>query len=551
MLTNLLTSPGLSSDALEADINTYINSLQEAHLIQDTFSSSTRTLLTKILAGYGSFILFKYNSLREETYLSTAKLESSVYSQASALGYNINRMTAPRLTLKYLSVPTILVSFGDILGYYGDYDIICIEDKLIEKGDEVVCAIGKFNVDTLDVQLVDDSLYAILSPDGLKAIDNQQIQLFLNNNKVELGKDIEELIINHNPVDFSTSIYNSKLILTTSGYIGKHKVVPTDNIVIKYIETDGFLTSFDYVEANATQDYTVVDIINYGTNGDSLAKIKRLAPLLFSSMRRGVTESDYKYLIEYHPYINNAEVESDKGIPGSYTLSFPTYNINTDYVFNINDYVITLQSGTKTISQFLDYVVLSFSHNTFMTFEKVNNTIKVTVKSARYGSIEVSDNITKTTIINNIPPKCCTAKVYYINYNRNFIVGDSSNELSSYEKLELSQYIRTIKLVGLNVLLIPATAISTPITINISYNNNVLSDTIKSEIELELRKLLRDKYEKILNSYIDYTEVQADITQYLYNGNYPIKAIQVVPFDKLLARKDTVYLLDTININYL
>ncbi len=96
---------GLSYDEVKERIREAIRTGALPNSWKDFYEGSTGTAIVELLAAFAVLINYEVSKAREESYLTTASLESSILHAAATLGYPVNRESALELRLKIATNP--------------------------------------------------------------------------------------------------------------------------------------------------------------------------------------------------------------------------------------------------------------------------------------------------------------------------------------------------------------------------------------------------------------------------------------------------------------
>lgn len=549
---DILTSLSLSPQEIELSINDYLDSLASSSLIQDNFPASTRTILVKLLSGYAANLLFNFHQLRGETYLSTAILPSSICAISSMLGYNINRSKAPKLSIRYLRDETIHISRGDVLGFYGEYELVYFgEMKQIEKYDIITVYIGKYKEYTDYVTLSSDGSFILqISPDVYKSVEHDLFKFYLNSQEATISKEIEEYVIYNYVVDFSDSPDSLKLFISDTVRQYGLSVIPNDNYTVKYLETDGMIEKLDLTKFDFEDNYEFVEYLSPGSSGDSLEKIRYLAPFYYSTLRRGVTEKDYKFLTEATPYINNAECITDNGTPGIYEISILNILADTTYTVRIReaDYSF-VSTASSTLDDILTGLYNKLKYNSYLVVEKVStDKLRITTKNAKFPlNSLVSGELLMEEVQINVPPTCCNAYIYYIREG----VYDQPIVLTPDEQSWMVTYYKKVKLVGLTISLIPGQVQY----FDLNFRIGIKKADYEPKVTSMIRNILKNMVELKLNQEVNYSQIIAEIPKisFIDSEEEVSPIVRLEPLDEMFilpAKMDIYYKVNNLNIEY-
>jgi hypothetical protein len=507
-MTRVIKPSSESITSIKGDFVNYLSTLESWSEIQRLIPSSNLSLIVDLISGAAVYLLNKNYALRNETYLTTSSMESSVFQIARPFGYSIKRFTCPKVTVKYMGIPTIQLTSGTILGRYGDYDLIYFgEPKYLEKLDEVNLCIGHYVEKEVSLTYEDEIIKIPLFPSVLEAIDNDLLSLTHNNLKLSTSTDVEDYVINGKIVDYSMTSRSTELVCSDRTYKYGIDLDTSKPMNIRFIETDGLIDDIDpQAIALESSDYIVIDIPHKGSNGQTLAQMKKLIPLFYSTQRRMVTTKDHQYIIESHQYIKSARAEKDPGKLEQLKIKINSASTANGYDFDLNNkpYVGNL---TGTVSQQLTQLAEALKYDPVIKVLSIESDhLLITNKiSRRLSSFYFrNDKLLTETVIAGVSPRCCTVNVYYIKYN----TVNTPLSLTGLEQTELSNYIDYYKLVGSRINLIPASEINIDIDISVELKDN----SYYNQVIVEVEKIL-NSYTLILKTEFDYNELLTKISQ--------------------------------------
>jgi len=511
----------------------YLSGLDNWEEIKDNLPASNLTLITDIVAGFGSFLIYKNNQLANETYLSTAKNKFSVWEIARTFGYEIKRYTAPSIKLKYNGIPTLLIHSGEILGKYLQYDLIYFgADKYLEKLDTIDVKIGEVNRELLDVIYDGDSLKYTVSPSVLESIDNDCISLYVDDVILNISKKIEDYVVQGKVVDYSYTPFSTEIIISDTKFSYGTPIDILSKLEVLYIETDGKIDSLDTRKATSLlTDFVALSVNHLGSNGQDIDQIRNLAPLFYSTQRRMVTKSDYKYVAETHQYIKSASAIRDDGRNKTITLSLQPSEANVFLNFDINNesYKFFLTSGDSLNLHEQLFTKLSVSKEIQMIgFDEEGVYVEsADPKYPPYIAITTSA-LTQSITDVGLKPRCCTVLLYYVKYN----VIDDPILLTSYEQKQLSDFLLEYKMVTSRIVLVPADRISLNMDLLIKLTNNQYQQIVEKDI----RNIVK-KYELTINTAFNYKTILSEISRIsvITNDGETVFPVISVVVDELLT----------------
>lgn len=305
-VSKLIKYEGISYQEILELLRDVVESEDDYVKWKDHFESSTGELLLKLLAGMSTLLSVKYMNERAESYLSKAKLASSIYDIASTLGYLINRRSSPVIELIYTGDEPIVVETGDVLGTYLDQELIFFDpDNNVNRitllqGSTVKVVVGTYREIEDVIPNETESMtvnYDIRSSDPKYQIDNQLIKVDINDERVAFSKNTEDYILYECITERTKTPRVVELLLSSKSLrFGVPLRFTVNPIVIRYVETLGKI-NIDISELKIEDNFGFSKVLTFGTDEDPLNKIKVLAPFYFTALRRMVTIADHKYLM--------------------------------------------------------------------------------------------------------------------------------------------------------------------------------------------------------------------------------------------------------------
>jgi len=546
----------IDQKTLKEDLYSYLQSLSNWNEIQNNIPASTLDILLSLIASYGVYETYKYRAWRQENYIQDATLDLSVLRLAYMLGYRVNRYTAPKVKVVCNFDDTKTFYPGMIFGSVGNYDLLYFGPiKKFEKGDKVDLYVGKYNEKNI-IASTESRLETFIKPEELESVENYAINVYKNGEKQPISHAIEDYVIFQSIVDLSDGFTDAHLYIADKDNYYGIPFESGDNISIKWIETDGYLDfSLNDVETNDL--VYAIEISHYGTNGDDIEKIRFLAPVYFSALRRMVTKDDHEYVIKAHPYFKDVQIVKMEPVLFKASLQLYSDKIkNQTFEINIqvNDIVETYTIETDendTYQTALHKIFLKLGESDKILVREKEYELDITQNktygNVGYFTIKVSDNL-KLNIqksFQRVP--CCSLKCYYINsrtIDDNIILTDSEQD-------EVAEYIAKYKMLGTRIVLEPAIREKYLIDIKISTIQG-FSDT--DYIKTKVREIL-DSYALKLNKPFYYGEFLSRVAQISYTdeeGNVTSVIDYVLPnqdtFD--LPVKEGVYYTFDLNLEF-
>lgn len=454
-MSAIINQSTVSFSEIKKNIESWIGGLSNKEEIYNNIPASNLSFIVDLIAGYAAYDNVKRVAESRNTRLSTSDRSSSIYKIARCFGYNINRMTAPVIVVRYNDVPTLSLINGTSFGKYGDYDLVYWgEDKLIEKLDTIQLSIGRFNREDYSVSSVEDLIEYSLTPYFLKSIDNHNISVIVDSVRVPTTKDIESYIVKNNVVDWSDTRQSTTVSVSDRSH--RYGVDVASTVSIEWIETDGSIT-FSQKDLDLDSRFIYLNIAHTGTDGDSDEKIKQMAPLYYSTQRRMVSRLDHKYIINTSELVRSSYPDVDPGDPevvkftiGTGSPSGVIYSINLTtrthtYVGNPTD------SRKDIVDHLLSTIILQSdvevirSDDTSITVALVDTMIAPIYSCSESITSEVEDHW--------IRPRCCTMHVYYVKYDT---VDETPKVMTNQELVMMADFLEIYKMVGYRIVFVPA-----------------------------------------------------------------------------------------------
>lgn len=501
----IINKDSVSFTEIKEDVLKWISGLSNADTIYNTIPASNLTFIVDLIAGYAAYDNFKRVAEARQTVMSEVTRASSAYKIARCFGYNIGRYTCPTFSVKYNDIPTITLTNGQILGTIGKYDIMYWgSDRVIEKGDVFDLVIGHYTNVKYSVSATENLVEYSLTPDVLSGIDNEKVRVIVDNKVVEVTKDVEAYVVHNKVIDWSDTISDTTISVADRDM--KYGVDVGSSVRFQWIESDGYL-EFDQNDLELDERFLYLSTTHVGSNGDSIEKIKRLAPLYYSTQRRMVSRFDHRVIIESSPLIESCYPDVDPGDPEvlKYTINGGdpegvTYMIRLmayDHTYvgkagdSLTDIVngllksITLQGDISVVATGTDFITVS---------------IDDTMVSPVYGS---SENITIEVIDQWIRPRCCTMNAYYVKYNT---VNATPQLLTASELLTMADFLEVYKMVGYRIVFTPAIAVSKSLKLNL----RVTDQTYWNDVITKINEIVAS-YNLVVNKSFEYGVLLADI----------------------------------------
>jgi len=517
---------------LKNDILKYIKSLDVYENISKELSKPTIDLLASLIAGYASYTNFKYSMNKEETFLQTAKLPTSIFQIAFALGYRFQRAKSPILKFRYFGKDLIL-NPGDIIGQYTDkedtYDIIYFDfPKKIKNNDYVNFVLGKYNEVNIET-LLNDFNIKIINPQFLRSIDNDNILVETTEGLIKPSIRFEDFILNEKIVNWSQT--NTDLILYINDKKNKYGNLNVNNLKIKYIETNGYC-DINPQNIKSNKNFGFVETYFSGLNEDTIDKIKKVAPNLRNTKARAVTLDDYYYYIINTNLFEDVYLEPEKNTPANWKLNFVDFD---DFETGKKEYALNVEGSYISLTRY-DYESLNDFKVRFYNkllgselitpklVKNVDNTGQDIFLEQKFLEREISisgKNINIEKLNDFVKAQSCILNVYYVKKDTEIL----KRPLTTSELMYLDNYIKNYSIVGIKLVYIPAI----PKIANINLEIKLVDDRFQQEVYDFIKKII-SKYQYKVNTKLEIENIISEITKYkaFLNGVeiYPVQYVK-------------------------
>jgi hypothetical protein len=382
-MSNIINDNDTSYESILLDLTSYVQSLTDYQTVwRDFYESGAGSTILELISGLGTFLRRAAMANRRETYLEDAKLTSSIMGISSTIGYNINRQGAPQLSITLFSNNYVNWSKSDAIGFYAGNSLSLVQDAyLIPGNNTVTVALGQWNTYTTTSTSSDPFIKILINGN----VDNTLYTLLVNGNTVSIVSNAEELTSSN--VLMKTYYYGVYLIFGNN--ILGLQLNQGDTIVFNYFSPSSQLTDLSFNPASCTLNtgsLTSGSIISYGNDQDSNAKLVAVAPGYFSTRRRLITLSDYKYIALSYAGIISTYPIKQPGICCAINLAYLTDN---QFVLSslgktaFLNYMNSFQVIGTTIT-LIDPIVTTVSASLLMVIQPTANISAITTSVTNY-----------------------------------------------------------------------------------------------------------------------------------------------------------------------
>ena len=336
MTNSQINISSLTFDDIKTSLKAYLNNpTLNPQFVGYDFNGSALNTLLDIFSYNTLFYSFYSNMIANETFLSTASLESSIVSLVKPLGYLVPGKTSSKIelnvspassTVSVVPYSTVFTGFSTSGNSYFFYPI---EQVSVASATDLTIYEAKSVVNNIEV-----------------TVDIAEQKVFLGNTNV----DINTLTLKVNGVvwtkyntfqsnpgsegtvyflDRTSSgfyvIFGKKTINDYQTTFGK-TIAETDVVTVSYLIPSG--ADANNINSVTSSNLVINSVIrsNSGTDGADLNLIKFFAPKMFASNDRAVTRDDYYgILLNSHTLPANIVSQDQVNIWGGEEADPPTY----------------------------------------------------------------------------------------------------------------------------------------------------------------------------------------------------------------------------------
>ncbi|MBG24040.1 MAG: hypothetical protein CMF22_11360 [Idiomarinaceae bacterium] len=301
----------------------------------DAYDSSTGQMLIQTLADVTDHLFYMLERRSQEVFLDTARLDSSIRTHASELGYRPRRRVSATGTLLLKLVDSdgeLIAAEGEVVidkgttVYLGDSEFVTIENYVIPEGQSTVeINVREGQLTTLNVNTSSDEEFLNSNEIVLEEyanIEEYSLEVSASDGAYSDVASDENVAKNLTTLSYASSsdqVYDIKFsnegmrIVFGDGTFGK---IPQDTIAVTYVESSGSNVNvvktglsfkFDsdtlYDELNVTPRNTYryelknTTAIRGGSEAESTAEIARNAPDFTRTNNRAITSFDHEFWV--------------------------------------------------------------------------------------------------------------------------------------------------------------------------------------------------------------------------------------------------------------
>lgn len=318
-MADFIISPyAISYNSIKDALQVYIQNKSDLNTTwKDFYTASAGQTIVELDAAVAAFYAFHFIIGRRESFLTVAQNYSSVVGGALSLGYNCSRGHNVHVRLSIVPNRTQTLSKWTVIGSYAEYDVVLIEDAVLNNGvaTTVDCVIGNSSVQSVRISTTELQQFVFTAEDT-----TDDVRLILTDTEVPISTELKEAM-------------NDKYILLTNPFgsvdvfylnNGNYKYTTVDTLYLQYIERNNL--QFGAISASNLSIDVAGQVDNVALLEDRLDKedkehIRLSAPIYHETNNVVRARKDYvKFLLENNPLIIDA---NDKDInPGLIALTY-------------------------------------------------------------------------------------------------------------------------------------------------------------------------------------------------------------------------------------
>lgn len=287
MSTYPIEATSLSFNDIKQNLRDFVEAKPDANRWRDFYTGGEGTILIELIAGYGFYTALKIIFSREETYLQYVNTLLSARAIALNLAYSAFRGTNRRYTIKFTPNTTISIPAFTVIGYQGDYDFICLEDTVLNEGEEttVYGAVGTFN--SLSLEAPSSALHVFRFNDDLISDD---FKLYLNDNELPTT-DINREALEDKYLVQSNAVGGVDVTYLNLNEDFEHKYQTGDILRLDYIKYQD-IPYAEEINIDYADEVTIESTENTVVP-ETIESIQTKAPIMFETQQLIRSREDY------------------------------------------------------------------------------------------------------------------------------------------------------------------------------------------------------------------------------------------------------------------
>jgi hypothetical protein len=517
----IIKNDDMTQEEIQASIDSY---LKQNHDYDALYGQKGLDIISELLSGFGSYISYNNQTLREETHVETVKSVNSIAIKAIDYSYRINRPTSPKLLLEY-SGADINIFRGDSFGSYGDMQLVYNgESRKLLAGSTFEVSVGYLKTKELAVDKSKNLWTIDLEPSiPTNYVEDTLLYIESGTQHLNLVKRLEDLYLG-NAVDYSLGDRKARIFLWDNTLSRGARLSSESNLAVTYLEVPGAFTVITGKLA-IDKNFKLNTILSQGADADNMYYVKSILPFFNQTFRTAVSPADFNYIVKTFKYFNDAGYQFDNGTPVRYKLRLvnciagQTYSITLSsnkgaYYNNSREEVYEV---TATEDDTFDTLVARFTSiiesQTYLTeilYPSIGSIFRIQAfKASSEMDIVCSPNVELTI---EVPNRLANQYLGYIYYTHRQIA-QGIKELTYYEQQQFQEFFEPHKIAGSVVALVPATLNGFNLDLQIKLLNSDYSVPFQTHLENYL-----SQYQYSINKDFSVSKALRDIALFSYNG---------------------------------
>lgn len=318
-MADFIISPyAISFTNIKNSLQSYIqNKSDVTSTWKDFYTAGAGQTVLELDAAVAAFYAFHFIIGRRESFLTVAQNYNSVVGGALDKGYNCSRGHNVHIRIQIVPTKTQSLSKWSIVGSYGEYDVVLLEDAILNKGiaTTIDCVIGNSSVQTVPIKTTDLQQFVFTA-----ANTTDDVRLILTDREVPFSTELKDAV-NDNYI-MLTNPYGSVDVFYLNN--GNYKYTVADTLNLQFIErnniTFGSISKSTLVIDVASQVDDII-LIEDRLDVEDKEHIRLAAPIYHETNNVVRARKDYvKFLKENNALIIDA---NDKDLnPGLIALTY-------------------------------------------------------------------------------------------------------------------------------------------------------------------------------------------------------------------------------------
>ena len=295
-------------------VQQFIDRIQRNAAWQDTYRSATGQMLIELHAYVANLVLYYVERRAVESYISTARLRSSVVNIVKLLGYNPKRNVSATgvLTFSLAAAHTknvYIPKYTECASASG-YKFVTSEDGVIITGQTSV-AVNAIQGELIQINKTASGETNVEYLISSTQVENANIEIYVNGEEWTAVTSFISSTSTSKHYVVRAEMDDTVTIIFGDNQYGKAPV-SGDTILIQYIKSDGVdgnvyetgrittlsSTIYDADSAQVTTTVSNTSLFLGGDDEESIEEIRSEAPRVFSTGDRAVTRADFTAILD-------------------------------------------------------------------------------------------------------------------------------------------------------------------------------------------------------------------------------------------------------------